>query len=214
MNIRHGQTPIPLPTIVDDPRWIGRFSREVRKSIAALRDRRIVVAGGQRAAGAQPIIPFRLTARNDDGTIKWMVSSERSSITNGTNGIAYDFGDTGTAWTSTSPKKFDVEHSLASPASKYIVLLAEVDSSLVASNWTLADVDIADAEEVGLDGGSPEAQDEIRLLIGKLTVETAPDPDTVTVSQAVFSQQRTTLGFLNGLEVLVFEPCGINLDDL
>ena len=45
MQANHGQIQIPLPTITDDPRWIGRFSREVRKSIAALRDRKITVTG-------------------------------------------------------------------------------------------------------------------------------------------------------------------------
>jgi hypothetical protein len=65
MNARHGQTPIPLPTIVDDPRWIGRFSREVRKSIAALRDRRIVVSGGQRAATI-PTHPWKASVAAED----------------------------------------------------------------------------------------------------------------------------------------------------
>ena len=45
MQANHGQIQIPLPSITDDPRWIGRFSRDVRKSIAALRDRQIVVTG-------------------------------------------------------------------------------------------------------------------------------------------------------------------------
>ena len=43
MNIRNDSTKVPLPSIVDDARWIGRFSREVRKSITALRDRRQVL---------------------------------------------------------------------------------------------------------------------------------------------------------------------------
>jgi hypothetical protein len=45
MQAKHGQIQIPIPSITDDPRWIGRFSREVRKSIAALRDRQILVTG-------------------------------------------------------------------------------------------------------------------------------------------------------------------------
>jgi len=64
MNIRHGQTPIPLPTIVDDPRWIGRFSREVRKSIAALRDRKIVVNDAKRAKLIPPL-PFAISVTED-----------------------------------------------------------------------------------------------------------------------------------------------------
>ena len=43
MDTRNDSTLIPIPSIVDDARWIGRFSREVRKSITALRDRRQVV---------------------------------------------------------------------------------------------------------------------------------------------------------------------------
>jgi len=46
MKVRNGINPIPLPTITDDPRWIGRFSREVRKSITALRDRKPAGGGG------------------------------------------------------------------------------------------------------------------------------------------------------------------------
>jgi len=59
MNIRNDSSKIPLPSIVDDARWIGRFSREVRKSIAALRDRRIV--GGSVSAIQQKPLPFDLT---------------------------------------------------------------------------------------------------------------------------------------------------------
>jgi hypothetical protein len=60
MNAHHGKLPIPLPTITDDPRWIGRFSREVRKSIAALRDRRVIVNGGQRAGGGTPLLKLTI----------------------------------------------------------------------------------------------------------------------------------------------------------
>jgi hypothetical protein len=58
MNARHGSTPIPLPTIVDDPRWIGRFSREVRKAIAALRDRPIISTSRPSVSGDGAFPPF------------------------------------------------------------------------------------------------------------------------------------------------------------
>lgn len=59
MEAKHGQIEIPLPTITDDARWIGRFSREVRKSIAALRDRSIVITGGQiRFSGGSLYTPW------------------------------------------------------------------------------------------------------------------------------------------------------------
>lgn len=60
MKADHGATPIPLPSIVDDPRWIGRFSREVRKSIAALRDRKIIVRGRQGRGGGGEIKPLTI----------------------------------------------------------------------------------------------------------------------------------------------------------
>ena len=71
MNARHGSTPIPLPTIVDDPRWIGRFSREVRKAIAALRDRPVIVTkqpGG--AAASIPPRPLTVILGSDPDTIR------------------------------------------------------------------------------------------------------------------------------------------------
>jgi hypothetical protein len=93
MNAHHGKLPIPLPTITDDPRWIGRFSREVRKSIAALRDRRIVVSGGQRAAGGTPL-PYQVTLITTPGetptyevTVGWGYVCER--IPGAGDAIAY-----------------------------------------------------------------------------------------------------------------------------
>lgn len=64
MKADHGTTPIPLPAIVDDPRWIGRFSREVRKSIAALRDRKIIVRGRVGRGGKSH--PWKVTSNGDD----------------------------------------------------------------------------------------------------------------------------------------------------
>lgn len=60
MKADHGATPIPIPSIVDDPRWIGRFSREVRKSIAALRDRKVIVRGRQGRGGGGEIKPLTI----------------------------------------------------------------------------------------------------------------------------------------------------------
>ncbi|MGA0846779.1 MAG: hypothetical protein ACO3RV_09575 [Luteolibacter sp.] len=91
MNARHGQTPIPLPTIVDDPRWIGRFSREVRKSIAALRDRRIVVSGGQRAV--TPSHPWKVTCSEDDASIApgFMFGVRAKATSGSANTSLWDF---------------------------------------------------------------------------------------------------------------------------
>lgn len=86
MNIRNDSSKIPLPSIVDDARWIGRFSREVRKSIAALRDRRIV--GGAVAAIQPKPLPFDLTLYAAGGgsyevTVQDGWVNERSPISSG-----------------------------------------------------------------------------------------------------------------------------------
>ena len=65
MQARHGATPIPIPSIVDDPRWIGRFSREVRKSIAALRDRKVIVRGRQ-GRGGEVTHPWKAAVSAED----------------------------------------------------------------------------------------------------------------------------------------------------
>ena len=58
MQANYGQVQIPMPTITDDPRWIGRFSRDVRKSIAALRDRQVTITG--RVNNAAKVIPLQI----------------------------------------------------------------------------------------------------------------------------------------------------------
>lgn len=78
MKADHGTTPIPLPSIIDDPRWIGRFSREVRKSIAALRDRKIIVRGRQGRGGGGEIKPLTIsqgTAENKFQVVPGYVNS-------------------------------------------------------------------------------------------------------------------------------------------
>jgi hypothetical protein len=69
MSARNGSTPIPLPTIVDDPRWIGRFSREVRKAIAALRDRPII-STDQRGGVSIPPRPLTVTRGSAQNKIR------------------------------------------------------------------------------------------------------------------------------------------------
>lgn len=59
MDTRNDSTLIPIPSIVDDARWIGRFSREVRKSITALRDRRQVMT---KLPNLNYLHPFKLFA--------------------------------------------------------------------------------------------------------------------------------------------------------
>lgn len=157
------------------------------------------------------IVPFKLSISNNNGTLEWRVSSNRSSITDGTNGDAVDLSPTGADW-ATGAVKFDVDTAIT--ATKYIVLKASVDPDLEVTDWTLAAVNAADAVEVGTDAGPPITQDEIRLLIGKVTIDTAPDPDVVSVSQAVFSPQMITYGLTNGLPSKVFASAPIQIDNL
>lgn len=157
-------------------------------------------------------VPFKLTAWKQDETFYWKVSQYRSSIQDGTNGNAIDLSPSGAAWTGTDPIKFDINTEIAS--TKYIVLKASVDEFLVITDWTLAAVDAADAVEVGDDGGTPPKQDEIRLLIGKVIIDTVPEPDTISATQAVFSPQIIVDDMTNGMLCRVFANHGIQIDNL
>jgi hypothetical protein len=197
-------------TIPPRPRSVGGligWARGVNRALQELRDRKIV---GTNLPGkpSSNKIPFKLTARIESGTKYWKVSQERSSIIDGTNGDAIDLGPSGADWAS-GAIKFDTDTAIT--ATKYIVLKGAVSSTLVITDWTLAAVDAADADEVGFDG---DEQDEIRLLIGKVTIDTVPDPDTILASQAVFSPQRITHGLLNAAAVKVFDSAPIQIDNL
>jgi hypothetical protein len=75
MQANHGQIQIPLPSITDDPRWIGRFSRDVRKSIAALRDRKVSITGQNiRFSGGTAACSFGSIITVDDGTYTKAIS--------------------------------------------------------------------------------------------------------------------------------------------
>lgn len=85
MDTRNTGTPIPLPAIIDDHRWLGRFSREVRKSIAALRDRGQVVTRDQKI---KYLHPFKLFWDVDGTDRKLYVAAGRVSLMQW-NGTAY-----------------------------------------------------------------------------------------------------------------------------
>lgn len=84
----NGNSPIPLPTIVDDPRWIGRFSREVRQSIAALRDRKPKVANGR---GESDLHPWKIMVAYDAGStqLRGYVGAGRITISGMRDGDTY-----------------------------------------------------------------------------------------------------------------------------
>lgn len=166
-------------------------------------------AGGEPEEVATALVtPFLLSVNNSGAPPTWSVSSLYSSVTDGVNGDAIDLAvPAGTDW-SVGAIKFDVDTVIA--ATKYIVLEADVDSELVVTDWTLAAVDLADAMEVRTNGGTPDIQDKVRLLIGKVTV----DAGAATVGQAVFTAQELTYKFINGMMVRGFVAAPVHPDYL
>lgn len=140
-------------------------------------------------------LPFALTTSE----LTWSVSSALSSITDGTNGDAIDLSVLGI---------FDVPNNIA--ATKYIVLEADVDEDLVCTGWAFSAVNAADTVGVKTNGGAPDIQDKVRLLIGKVTVADG----AASATQAVFTSQRLTHGFLNGIMVRVFASAPTHPDSL
>jgi len=53
MKSKYGPTPIPIPPVITDAKYIGRLSLAMRKSICALRDRSIITRGGG-SGGSKP----------------------------------------------------------------------------------------------------------------------------------------------------------------
>lgn len=151
------------------------------------------------AAAAATTGPFRLSVAIDGSDWKWTVSATGSSITDGTNGAAIDLSTAG----------FGTAHTFSTTTA--IVLKATVSSSLVLTDWTLAAV--SDSDEVGFNSATPPVQNEIRLLIGKVSY-TSGSPSTAAALQACFSAQRITHGFLNGCLVKVFESAPTNASNL
>ena len=137
--------------------------------------------------------PFRVIAENGE----WMLLSEFSTITDGTNGGMIDFE-------STSIKKMDTPYAYTETT--WIVIEAEVDSALDLDNWEiLAVTDYTDAEEVKTDN-TPVEQTRLRLLVA--IVESSASG--AQVIQCINTAQRVTHGLLNGLAVKVFESAPVN----
>jgi len=132
---------------------------------------------------------FQISVKASGGALTWSVSSFLSTITDGTNGTAIDI----------SSASFDTATSIAT--TKFIVLEADVDSTLALTNWTLSAVDLADTAEVVMSGSIPDEQTKIRLYIGKITIAAG----VATVTQAITSAQRVANDMTNGVLTKVFE---------
>jgi hypothetical protein len=151
---------------------------------------------------------FKLTVALDGSAWKWQVSSSKSTVMDGTNGAAIDLDPTTGADWKTGAIKFDVATTIS--ATKYICLQATADEELALTDWELVALDSAD--EV-VTGGDPVRQTSARLLIGKI-VYTSGSPPTAEARQAIFSAQRFSVGFLNGIICKIFEPAPIHPDEL
>jgi len=132
-----------------------------------------------------------LTTAIVDTDIKWKVSDNRSTITDGTNGNAIDLTLAG----------FDTPETITE--TKYIVLEADV-LELAATDWIFSAVDLADIEEVGMSGVVSEImeQNKLRLLIGKITFTDG----VASVEQIETRPQILDGGFLNGTLVKILNP--------
>ena len=145
-------------------------------------------AGGSTGGGPHP---FKLTT----STGNYAVGA--GSITDGTN------GDLVTLPAAVFNSK--------TASTGFVVLEADVDEDFLVTDWVVViEGNAANTAEVGMTTSDPIRQEKIRLLIGMLTVT----GEIITVSQATFSSQRITYGFLNGSVVKVFESAPSHPDNL
>ena len=169
---------------------------------------RIIAQPRMNRAVSATITPFKLTTGVDNTDLTWKVSSSLSSVTDKLNGDALDLSSEGADW-ATGAIKFDVDTVLT--VTSWILLKATISATLETSDWTLEAVTAeADALEIHDDGGSPPVQDEVKLLIGKVVIDTG----VATAYQAVFAPQLLGYDALNGLFVRRFENAKINSSDL
>ena len=170
-------------------------------AIQQLRDRPVfydAVRGG--GGGESGLISFKLSTETEGGDVKYKVSSERSTITDGTNGPAINLAPASAAWAS-GALKFDTL-SAAITDDTWVVLEADVSTSFAITNWTIAAKTTAeDAKEVGFDDDEGN-QNKIRLLIGKIEFE----DDVPSVIQATTQPQIISFGYLNGQTPKIFSP--------
>jgi hypothetical protein len=155
-------------------------------------------------------LSIRPVAESDPPEYEWSVSSERSVITDGTNGSPVDLGPSGTAW-KTGAIKFDTSTDGVTETT-YIVLEADVDADLSVSDWTLAaTTDPIEAREVVIEEpeeDEPERATKARLYIGKIGIAEG----IAAVTQAATLPQLIDHGFVNGMAARVFIPHPYALD--
>lgn len=159
----------------------------------------IVLPKRERQSG-ESLISFRLSVKKVSDNWKWTVDSNRSSVTDGSNGSAVNLSTAG----------FDSETTIT--GTKYIVLQCTINTeTLAASSFSLAAVDIGNTDEAefNMDGEQTKA----RALIGKINFS-GGSPQTATAIQALTWPLRLQYGIINGAPVRLFEAAPINVSDL
>jgi len=187
---------------------------ECVRAIEQLRDRPIFYHPGGTSGSSQNSTPFFLTTgRGEEGVITFQISSDRSTITDGTNGEE--------ALTADGFDEFDTPDTLSGTGDRtvFIYLAANVTyieadeeadppvlaQDYVVSGWTIAqstnaldEVDIDDDDESETYG----KQTKVRLYVGKIDVTS----NAPTITQATVTSQLLDFGFFNGIAVKCLLP--------
>jgi hypothetical protein len=150
-----------------------------------------ITGGGSGGGGETFSHPFKITTSKVDGVAKYRVS--KGSIIYGTNGAAFTIPGT----------TFDTDQTATAG---YVVLSVSVaagpELDTGSASWALSIVTSA-PQEVTMDSATPPAQNSLKLLLGKITVDTTTG--VATAWQAWTSSARVVHAILNGVEVLVLE---------
>jgi hypothetical protein len=81
MKAHYGTTPIPIPPTYTSPQQIGLLSRDIQKSIKALRDRPVIVHGGAKG-GSASMLQFKARVFKEDETWKATIHPGYVIVTN------------------------------------------------------------------------------------------------------------------------------------
>jgi hypothetical protein len=159
----------------------------------AMRVRGSISGGG---GGSDIQFPFKITTKDStfgSGVQPSFKVASYSSIMDGTNGGPFNITN------------LNIDISITSQ--KFIIAEADVPSNLIITGFTINAVDAGETDEIVMTGsGETATQSKLRLLIGKVTIESTEDGVKLTPWQAITTSYRTVNSFYNGVSVLVLEP--------
>jgi hypothetical protein len=155
------------------------------------------IGGGVIVSAVEPTgsHPFKVTTSVVEGVAKYTIA--KGSITDGTNGTAYDLE------AEASPV---IETPFTATAGHVIIKAGVYPDTLDIDedSWAAAIVTAAEAaKEVVFNTEEPPGQIEVRLHIAKITTEGSPA--VATAWQAWFTSARVVHAIVNGTAVRVFE---------